>query len=674
MSEPQQRNGTESQQKFFAPTNEALLQRLLYTDFQRRIGGDLNEKQKVRLVKTVHHYMKEVSTDDDNAGKSVQFMNKEVLQAVVPDYLSYLRRGGVGQAQEPLDPMKADVSSRFDVMQSARMEGRDAAPATPNFQLTLDDSNAESSLSRFEQLKQQREAEAKRQALEASAGTGAGPAAQQDEDELPEDMMNRIVSDDAFRQQRQAATRNDNQALSLRQQARAAQSDANKNALMEVPPDPRQLLFGEQGFPNSPRGRGMANANPTLALADSFRARAPLPQDNLKAQEDVVSYRENEFNLFVYSADRDWVNNTTENRYDFTVNFNPANNTQGFGLSPSSYIKFKNISRIELVKMIMSTESCDTLSLKTSATAYDTSKFLNVFSYPYLQVRIPELNTNGFGTNDGLNNAFGVVSYDAYWASDSALKNRGYTRMVPKFLKCQKIYHPTPLSTLQKLSIQIQKPDGTTFCTSSDTLDVSGVVTSAQLYNPTGGSPPTAALPLPWLAASGTVNVTGAFYRDAVGEYLWVQTKTWFSQFTVTQGDRIIFKNLAFPSTFTALGSSSTAFLSFLMRPEGHNVVDVAQLTLASTVFSFNDGATGSNKLGYSNFIIIRSNFTDPTTGAVSLVPWGGAGSATFLTALQTNAALASGRLMNMNHQVQLIFRVITRDMDSSTRLRPDNL
>ena len=667
MSEAQQRNGTETEQRFFAPTNEAMLQRLLYTDFQRRIGGDLNEKQKVRLVKTVHHYMNEVAQDDANSGKSVQFMNKEVLQSVVPDYLGYLRRSGQTSSSEELDPMKADVSSRFDRMQSARLDNKAAPPAPPQFQLTLDDSGAESSLSRFELLKQQREAEAKRQATESATATNA-----QEEEELPEDMMNRIVSDDAFRQQRQAANKNDLTALALRQQTRAAQSDTNKNVLMEVPPDPRQLLFSQDAFPNSPRGRGISNANPTIALSDSFRSRGPLPQDNIKAQEDVVSYRENEYNLFVYSADRDWVNNTTENRYDFSVNFNPANNTHGFGLSPSSYIKFKNISRIELVKVIMSTESSDTLSLKTSTTAYDTSKYVNVFSYPYLQVRIPELNTNGFGTNDGLNNAFGVISYDAYWASDSALKNRGYTRMVPKFLKCQKIYHPTPLSTLQKLTIQIQKPDGTTFSTSSDTLDVSGVVTSAQLSN--------SGAVYPWVdSVPSNANVANAYYVDGSGEYLWVQTKTWFSQFTVSQGDRVVFKNLAYPTTFSALGSASTAFLNYLMRPEGHAVVDVAQLSYTPGTpgtYYFKDGAAGSNKLGYSNFIIIRTNFTDPTTGYVSIVPWGGttAGSSTFLTAIRTRASLASGRLINMNHQVQLIFRVITRDMDSSTRLRPDNL
>jgi hypothetical protein len=29
---------------------------------------------------------------------------------------------------------------------------------------------------------------------------------------------------------------------------------------------------------------------------------------------------------------------------------------------------------------------------------------------------------------------------------------------------------------------------------------------------------------------------------------------------------------------------------------------------------------------------------------------------------------------MNMNHQIQIILRVITRDMDATTKLRPDNL
>jgi hypothetical protein len=34
----------------------------------------------------------------------------------------------------------------------------------------------------------------------------------------------------------------------------------------------------------------------------------------------------------------------------------------------------------------------------------------------------------------------------------------------------------------------------------------------------------------------------------------------------------------------------------------------------------------------------------------------------------------SAGRLINMNHQIQIIMRVITREMDSAAKLRPDNL
>jgi hypothetical protein len=407
------------------------------------------------------------------------------------------------------------------------------------------------------------------------------------------------------------------------------------------------------------------------------------------------------------------------------VNFDPANNRQGFGLSPSTYIKFKNISRIELVKVIMPTEGLEAISLKTSATVYDTGNSINVLSFPYLQVRIDELNTNNYGTNEGLNNSFGVINYDAYWTSDNSLKNTGYTCMIPKFLKCQKIYHPTPLSTLQRLSIQIQRPDGTLVTTDKDAIDISGVVLSSMLTGTAFG----------WGGANSGGSVVGSFYNDATsttsGEYIWIQTTTWFSQFSVTQGDRIVLSNLAYPSAVTA---STTDFFTYLQRSSGHVVVDVGQgltcvfvggtggsasttLTVASitsgtitvgmkfkysgtentiTAFgtgsggagtytitsmsiptgttlrsvNFQDGANGSNKLGYSNFIIIRNNFADPTTGATTPV----ALNSPLGTAISVTPGLSAGRLLNRSHQIQLVFRVITRDMDSSTKLRPDNL
>lgn len=80
------RPGTSAQAQFFNVKNEAMLDRLLRADFQRRVGGELTEKQNGRLEKTVRHYMTEAYAKNPN--ESIQYLNKEVLTAVVPDVLA----------------------------------------------------------------------------------------------------------------------------------------------------------------------------------------------------------------------------------------------------------------------------------------------------------------------------------------------------------------------------------------------------------------------------------------------------------------------------------------------------------------------------------------------------------------------------------------------------------
>jgi hypothetical protein len=779
---------------FLGKKNEALLGKLLTDDFQRRLGTGLSAKESVRLNNTVAYYMKEVYSDSENTGKSLQDMNMEVLKAVVPDFQSYIRRqqvptaGASAAVTSAPDPLRADVNTQFDRLQAARQESQAKIPAAPVFQLTLDDKDTVPSIQRYEQLKKQRELEARRleEAQATLAPTDTAMVSRNDSNEI----MEMIQSDDMFRAgQREAALR-DAATLNMREANQAAARAAAGKVVRDMPPDPRMLYLSDQSAT-------IPNANPTIALPNSFQTRPPLPQDIIKSQGDLIAYKENEYNLMIYSGDRDWVNNTVENRYNFSVNFDPANNRQGFGLSPSTYIKFKNITRIELVKAIMATEGLETVSLKTGATAYDTSKIINVLSFPYLQVRIDELNTNNYGTNDGVNNAFGVINYDAYWTSDTLLKNKGFTCLIPKFLKCQKVYTPTPLSTLNKLSIQIQRPDGTLVTTDNDALDISGVVLSSMLTGSAFG----------WGGTNSGGSVVNSYYNDAssktTGEYIWIQTNRWFHQFSVTQGDRILMRNLAYKAVLTGsitgttltvsaitsgtifvgmsldtpaggtivaqltgtTGSTGTYtvstsqtvtsttitattvagttpvmtdFLAYLQRDAGHIVVDVGQgvtctfvagtggsasttLTVASvtsgtiligmkftysgtentitaqasgttggagtytitsmsiptgTTFkstSFQDGSNGSNKLGYSNFIIIRNNFSDTDLkdkGVFTPVPL----STALGNFISATPGLTTGRLLNMSHQLQLVFRVITRDLDSTTKIRPDNM
>jgi hypothetical protein len=93
-------------------------------------------------------------------------------------------------------------------------------------------------------------------------------------------------------------------------------------------PDPRAMfdkpldmvLAGSSAQRELP-GRG--DGNPTIARPDGTVARRNvLQQDILIKQEDIQSYKETEYNLSIYSADRNWeisVNND-ENRFNFTVN------------------------------------------------------------------------------------------------------------------------------------------------------------------------------------------------------------------------------------------------------------------------------------------------------------------------------------------------------------------
>lgn len=643
-----------SNNPFFSSKNERMLVNVVYKDVQRRRGSDLTLKEKVALEKRVSYYMNEVYEELGN--QPITVLNTEVIQIVGKDYLGYLNRNevakrvvGSGGGTTLEDRSRMDVGSRFSQLQTERQEARPLPPAAPDFRISLED-GASTALSLFEQVKKQREDDALR--TSASAATGKPPS-YNDENVMSRTRGQNLVTETVeasvtFGELSDAAKKRDELALVERSLMRQAASQKQVN--LSLPPDPRAFFFGNSmpGQQQLLEGPGLAQTNPTTALPDSIRTRPVLPQDVIKKQDDIISYRENEYNLFLYSSDRDWTVNKTENRYNFSVNFDPANNRSGFGFSTAASIKFKNIVRVELVKAIVPTEGLDILATQTAAGAAgnNTDLNVNVLSFPYLMVRVPELDTNNFGTNTTLDSAFGVVQYDANWISDSTSKNRGYLAMIPKFMKCQKVYYPTPLATLQKLSIQLQRPDGSLVSDTVDTLDVKSFVFSSQISNS---------------------SYPNAYYTDTAAlDYIWINTTTWFSKFMVSQGDRVVFKNIVFPTSFTPT-TASTDLLNFIQRSTGHVVADVGKFT--SSLYT-----TGANTVGYCNYIIIKNNYADPTTGSTTLAYYGGTSTTdTTLRAALSGVIMASGRLINMNHQTQVVLRVITRDMDSANRLRPDN-
>ena len=453
-----------------------------------------------------------------------------------------------------------------------------------------------------------------------------------------------------------------------RLESRANASNVFTNA---PPPDMRALILGDRT--NLDRRMNESAGNPSL-VRDS---RTTSQQMIIVPEPDTIAYKESELNLFVYSGDRDWISNSTETRYSFSVNFDPSNLPVGLRLSPTATVKFRNIVRIELIKAIMPGEGLDMIVSKSGDAAYDSSVNVNILSFPYIQVRIPELETNNYGTNQGLNSAFGVLQYDGNWISDTSIATqRGYLAMIPKFMKCQKVYQPTPLATIQKLTFNFQRPDGTPLSTAADTLDITQIIPTFAMTVGNG-----------FVAANA---LTNTFYQKDTSTpsleingsaYYWLQTSKYFNHWNVTKGDKIVVKNLQWGTAATGGGATQLPdFLNYIQQDGGLLVVDTGVITgTAIGSYVFQSGSTFSyNAQGYANAILVRGKFPDPTTGVFAPMALGGIpddfANTALLSYYLTTTPLTSGRLINLNHQVQIAMRVITRELDSTGILRPDNL
>lgn len=591
---------------FFGKQNEELLYGILAKNFQQRLGSSLNEKQSSRLERALEHYMSEVY--EANAGVPVQSLNKEVLSVTASDFNDYIQRSDALVSANATPQMFQETSNRYEQLQQERQRTLEAPrPGVPDYvqAIVIKEDDSVSALSLFEEAKKKRNMEMSVQAETQMAKRQASAA----------------------------------QPLYL------AAQDVNER------PDPRSLydrpldmvVAGQQA--QELPGRG--DVNPTIARPGPPAARGVLPQDMLIKQQDIQNYKETEYNLSVYSADRKWQMDNGENRFNFSVNLYSGNPTTGVSIMPKATARFRNIVRIEFVKAVLPIENTDIIVRKTAASTYSTTFDKNVFGYPFITLNVDELDTNNYGTSNNMDNAFGILQYDANWTDNT--DSMGFTSMIPKHLKCQRIYSPTPLATLNKLTVRLQQPNGTLISSTPDTLNITGAYIGSTI------------------PASITTN--NSVYKDAgatqPGEYIFIQASTWFSVYQIAAGDRIQIRNLSAPTTPTP---AQTDFLNYMQSNDGLIVVGVAN-NVVSTVL--NDGV---NAVGYANFIIVRNRFNDPTTGLVTVSPFGGAANNTTLATFLSTNTFTSGKLINLSHQTQLIFRIVTREYDPGSLVRPDNL
>jgi hypothetical protein len=588
----------------------------------------LPERVDTRLQKTVQHFMTEVARMQGSRATPVQ-LNQEVVRETTSSIDLWLKKQEAAArpttttlgaftkpptvpiptpaVQDDYSRLFEDTGARFESVMSERTQPANTfAQSLPDFRMQQNELESnEDPVILVQRMQKAREDQARAMGIQAGAGAGA--------------------------QQPTAAVT----------QPRLEIKDDIPSAMRPIPPQ-------------------ADNPPPLLA---------PRQQDYIIPQESIQKYQETEYNIFLTSGDRDWLRNTSENRYNFSVNFNTGTKKNGFSFNASLQERFRNIQRIEFVKAIVPLEAYSPLVRVVDndpAVVYDTTRVVNIFSLPFVGVRIAELNNNGFSTKPEEDNTFAIVQYDTTWSSDllaqsvpgtaptPVLTKSGFTGLIPKFLKTQKVYTPAPLATLQRMTIRMERHNGELLSGDSDVHFFKRICMSNSLLS----------IGVP----------TGTVYgiSSPQNAYIFIQTSKFFPYSAVSEGDTIQIQGYT-PATTSA---TATDFANYINRSQGHTVIATAYVSGAGVI------TDGRNDAGYCNVIIIRSRFDDPTTGSTGRTAsyfGGGDGTAETAFSLDLDNAVVEpnqtgAALLNTSRQTHIVIRIITRDYDSSSNMRPDNV
>ena len=399
----------------------------------------------------------------------------------------------------------------------------------------------------------------------------------------------------------------------------------------------------------------IVNSNQARPNIDSEIDLAKMQSDLIKLQRDSQpKYIEKVHYINVNSVDRLW-SNSTESRYSYKVQFNQSSGFDGAAISQL----YRNIVSVELVSAIM--------PMDTTINTFDTRIYGGLMKYPYLLLRIDELDSVFRGTNNWADRAFSTLLFDKVFftntlstdyisgtsTSNSIVNStpktaftseyyRGFMKFNPAYFEKKKFYN-NPLASLNKMTISITDPRGNLINDQSDVLSLSNISFTNALNTITGLElTPSAAFP---------------YVNQSAYKMIKVTSSSTFSNRLFRVGDRVLFKD--FLSNVAITGGSAVnnqTFNSFITRTEGHVIVN---LDLEDNT------AAGGNKTFISNLYISPPGAYSSTSNTVS-------GYYDSSTIDFTGAKF--GSVINMDLQSHLLFRIVTRDPDTSGVMKPINV
>jgi hypothetical protein len=293
------------------------------------------------------------------------------------------------------------------------------------------------------------------------------------------------------------------------------------------------------------------------------------PRSAVLRQDFIIPQVEKTYNvekyLIVNGFDRNWV----ENKHRFKISTD-ANSYSQSDLQNS----FRNIRSISIKRAIIPQEIVDQTPM--GAAQRTTYNFPFNFSFPYVMITIDEISNVFDGTNDAVRRGFCQMIVDKHYRAQNG---RGFL-VLQAMQDEKKVFYPSPLSSLPRLSISVNKPNGELFNQSQDNYSVYKI--DYEPFNP---------------------------------QYLKITLDRYFDKNEFYKGDTIKLDQYIMPDR---------NLCDYINQKPGHDIVEMGQPNQSGYFRSFYirafgvfDSATGSFVLDQSMILSLNAfnaslTFTDP--------------------------------------------------------------
>lgn len=269
--------------------------------------------------------------------------------------------------------------------------------------------------------------------------------------------------------------------------------------------------------------------------------------------------------LAINGFDRDWI--ADPNRFSFRVDFNYGEN--------SVQQRYRNIKSIMATRVIVPMEIAEDTTITNIPKPYYNYDFR--FSFPYLSLNIDEFDDVYDGTNDNVRRSFCQLVVDKTY---KAPNGRGYLLLSP-IQREKKVFHPTPLSSINKLTVSLRRPNGDLFNNSKDEY-----------------------------------NMFKVEYEQYNRQFLKIVTNKYFDRNEFFKGDTILIKGYGINSTQPDILDQDDSqdppmdemairlLNEFINRPSGHEILEMGQANDSGYYRNFYINAPGSFDTVLGQFVV----------------------------------------------------------------------